>query len=583
MHPDDREPIRQAIELSIAERTPYNVHYRTVDPDSGAMNWVRAIARTSYAADGTPIRFDGVTLDVSDQKRAEASLRESEQRRRLALDAAELEAWHIDPATNTLTTDDRFRKIFAGSNEVIDYEQAVATLHPDDRERVQEAIAAATRPDDPAPYAEEYRVVHNNGAVRWVFAKGRVTYNCAEPRQLMSFDGTVADITDSKLVEEERERLVGQLRDADRRKDEFLATLAHELRNPLAPIRNGLQIMRLVGAEGPLEQARAMMDRQLTQLVRLVDDLLDVSRVTSGKFELRREQVELRAVIDAAVETSRPAFDQAGHEFEISVPDEPIVLDGDPTRLAQVVSNLLTNSAKYTHQGGRVRLAVRRENGTAVLTVADNGIGIPPDMLGRIFEMFTQVDRALEKTTGGLGIGLSLVKGLVEMHGGTIEASSEGEGTGSEFTVRLPMVSSPVQNGGPPAIDQPVASSSRRILVTDDNVDSAESLAMLLELLGNDVSTANDGLQALEVAERFLPHVILLDIGMPKLNGYEACRRIREQPWGKNAVLIAMTGWGQDEDKRRSQEAGFDHHLVKPVDPGALVKLLRSLKKPEKA
>jgi CheY-like chemotaxis protein len=301
--------------------------------------------------------------------------------------------------------------------------------------------------------------------------------------------------------------------------------------------------------------------------------------VTSGKLELRRTRVELRAVIDAAIETSRPAIEQAGHELAVVVPDEPLLVDGDATRLAQVVSNLLNNAAKYTHRGGHVRLAVRRQDDMAVLVVADDGIGIPPRMLGKVFEMFTQVDRALEKTTGGLGIGLSLVKGLVEMHGGTIEARSEGEGRGSEFIVRLPMTSSSPRKIESPVISASVAASGRRrILVSDDNFDSAESLGHLLQLIGNDVRTANDGLQALDVAETFRPDVILLDIGMPKLNGYEACRRIREQPWGKNVVLVAMTGWGQDEDRRRSQRAGFDHHLVKPVDPAALEKLLGSSK-----
>ncbi len=736
LHPDDREPTRQAIEQSIAGRTPYNVDYRTVNPDTGAVTWVRAIGRTFYAADGTPTRFDGVTLDVSDQKRAEerqtflvtltdtlrslsdpvdvqaeasrvlgehlganrvvyfeirgdeyvierdytagvrplagrypvtafgpalladlldgrtvieadattqpdrspeeraafaaiqvrghvdvplvkggqfvagmtvhvsdrrdwtrqevaliedtvertwatvervraeAALHQSEERRRLALDAAELGAWHIDPATNTLTTDERFRIIFAGTTDAMDYEQAFAAIHPDDRERIREAVAAAIRPDNPAPYAEEYRVVHQDGSVRWVFGKGRANFDREGPGRLISFDGTVADITARKLIEAEQERLVGQLRDADRRKDEFLATLAHELRNPLAPIHNGLQVIRMAGANGTVEQARAMMERQLGQMVRLVDDLLDVSRVTTGKLELRRERTELRVVIDSAVETTRPVIEQAGHTLAVVMPNEPIIVDGDPIRLAQVVSNLLTNSAKYTNRGGQIRLAVGREAGMAVISVTDDGIGIPPTMLGKVFEMFTQVDRALEKTTGGLGIGLSLVKGLVGMHGGTIEARSEGEGRGSEFIVRLPVVVSAVQKAEPAVVVEPVGS-SRRVLVADDNVDSAESLRILLKLLGNDVRTANDGLQAVEAAETFRPEVILLDIGMPKLNGYEVCRRIREQPWGKTAILVAMTGWGQDEDKRRSQEAGFDYHFVKPLNFDALEKLLR--------
>ncbi|QDU27739.1 Autoinducer 2 sensor kinase/phosphatase LuxQ [Anatilimnocola aggregata] len=530
-------------------------------------------------ADGEVEAVAGTTRDVTERREAEAALRQSEERRRLALDAAELGTWHVDPATFTLTTDERFRIIFTGAPEAMDYEQAFAAIHPDDRERLHEAVVASTRIDDPTPYAEEYRVFHPDASVRWVFAKGRASYDHEGPgRRLVSFDGTVADITARKLIEEERERLVGQLRDADRRKDEFLATLAHELRNPLAPIRNCLQVLRFAGADGTIEETRAMMERQVTQLVRLVDDLLDMSRVTSGKLQLRRERVELKTVIDAAVETSRPTIEQFGHELAVVLPDEPISMNGDLTRLAQVVSNLLNNAAKYTHPGGQIRLAVRCENGMAVVAVTDNGIGIPPSMLTKVFDMFTQVDRALERTTGGLGIGLSLVKGLVEMHGGTIEVHSEGEGRGSEFTVRLPLVLSAVEKIRPPVVDEPVKSTSRRILVADDNLDSAESLGRLLKLLGNDVSTAHDGLQAVDVAEAFRPDVILLDIGMPKLNGYEACCRIREQPWGKNTIVVAMTGWGQDEDKRRSQAAGFNQHLVKPVDFVALEKLLLSLK-----
>lgn len=530
-----------------------------------------------FDSDGRLLEAQSAGIDITDRKNAETALRQSEEGRRLALDAAELGAFNIDTTTNALSTDERFRIIFAGTTGVMSYEQAFAAIHSDDRERIRAAVAAATHPDNPAPYAEEYRVVHPDGSVRWVFAKGRAKFNQGEPRRVVSFDGTVADVTSRKFIEEERERLVGQLRDADRRKDEFLATLAHELRNPLAPIRNGLQVMRLAGAGGTIEQVRSMMERQLTQLVRLVDDLLDVSRVTSGKLALRRERIELKAVIDAAIETTRPVIEQAGHELAVTLPDEPILVDGDATRLSQVISNLLNNSAKYTHRGGHIRLVVRREDSIAVVVVTDDGIGIPTNMLGKVFEMFAQVDRALEKATGGLGIGLSLVKGIVELHGGTIEARSEGEGRGSAFIVRLPLVLSAGQKVEPSVRDLPVGSSNRRrILVADDNVDSATSLGQLLELLGNDVSTANDGLQAVEVAEAFRPDVILLDIGMPKLNGYDACRRIREQPWGRNAVMVALTGWGQDEDKRRSQEAGFDVHLVKPVDHGALEKLLSS-------
>jgi len=528
-------------------------------------------------ADGEVEAVAGTTRDVTERQEAERQLRESEERRRLALDAAELGAWHIDPATNALTTDERFRIIFAGTADPMDYEQAFAAVHPDDRERIREAVAAATRSG--TPYAEEYRVIHPDGSVRWVFGKGRANYDRELPKRLVSFDGTVADITARKRIEEERERLVGQLRVQDRRKDEFLATLAHELRNPLAPIRNGLQVIRLAGATGTVEQARSMMERQLGQMVRLVDDLLDVSRVATGKLQLRKERIELRAVIAASLETSRPVIEQAGHDLSVVVPDEPIFVEADLTRLDQVVSNMLTNSAKYTHQGGLIRLSVERHGDTAVIAVKDTGIGIPPAMLDKVFEMFIQVDRTLEKTTGGLGIGLSLVKGLVEMHGGTIEARSDGEGRGSEFVVRLPVASpAPALSDGSDKRGEGVVSSGRRrILVVDDNVDSADSLGQLLEMLGNEVRTAYDGEAGIAAAEAFRPAVVLCDIGMPKVNGYDAARRIRGEFWGKDMVLVALTGWGQQDDRRKSTEAGFDQHLVKPVEAAALMKLLAEL------
>jgi PAS domain S-box-containing protein len=384
------------------------------------------------------------------------------------------------------------------------------------------------------------------------------------------------DITARKQSEAERERLLHQLRDQDRRKDEFLATLAHELRNPLAPLRNGLQVIQLAGADGMVEKARAMMERQLVQMTRLVDDLLDASRVTTGKLELRPERLDVRTVIDAALETSRPLIEQEGHQLSVTVPDVRCAVVGDPVRLAQVVSNLLTNSAKYTNRGGHIRLSAWQDDGWAVISVADNGIGIPREMLESVFAMFTQVDRTLERTSGGLGIGLSLVKGLVEMHGGTIEARSEGPGKGSEIVVRLPVapseVPAPVAHDAEPS--PPTRTGQHRILVVDDNVDFAQSLGQILETLGHDVRTVYDGEAGLEMAREFRPRVVLCDIGLPKVNGYDAARRIRAEPWGERAVLVALTGWGHENDLKKSEAAGFDHHLVKPVDPDALVRLL---------
>jgi CheY-like chemotaxis protein len=414
----------------------------------------------------------------------------------------------------------------------------------------------------------EYRLRRHDGEFRWMISHGVPRYRADGGFE--GYIGSCFDVTDYKNAQ-------AALREADRRKDEFLATLSHELRNPLAPIRNGLQMIRLAGATGTIEQARTMMERQLGQMIRLVDDLLDVSRVTTGKLVLQTARVDLQTVIDAALETTRAVIEQAGHALSVTVPQDPIFVDGDATRLAQVLSNLLNNSAKYTPPGGRIQLRAGSENGMAILAVQDDGIGIPPDMLASIFEMFTQVDRTLEKSSGGLGIGLSLVKGLVEMHGGLIEVRSDA-GRGSEFIVRLPTERRAAQAAASPAAIEPTAVyRRRRILVADDNVDAAESMRLLLEMLGNTVSTANDGIQAVDVAEAFRPELILLDIGMPRLNGYDACRQIRERDWGKSALIVAMTGWGQDEDKRRSLEIGFDQHLVKPVDPEALEKLLATL------
>jgi CheY-like chemotaxis protein/nitrogen-specific signal transduction histidine kinase len=378
----------------------------------------------------------------------------------------------------------------------------------------------------------------------------------------------------------ERFRYEQALRDADRRKDEFLATLAHELRNPLAPIRTGLQLMHVAnGDEKVVEQARTMMGRQLTQLVRLVDDLMDVSRISRGKLELRKEKVELATVVHSAVEACRSLVEEMGHELTVTLPPQPVVVEADLTRLAQVFLNLLNNAAKYTDPGGHIALQAERQGSDVVIAVRDTGIGIPAANLPRLFEMFSQVEGTLSRSQGGLGIGLCLVKRLVEMHGGRIEARSDGPSLGSEFVVRLPVVIEACQPEERAPDRSEAARSSLRILIVDDNRDNADSLAMLLRIMGNTTRTAYDGQEAVTAVGEFRPDVILLDIGLPKLNGYEACRRIRAQSGGAGVVMVAQTGWGQAEDRQRTQDAGFDHHLVKPVDPLALMKLLAGLSK----
>lgn len=376
----------------------------------------------------------------------------------------------------------------------------------------------------------------------------------------------------------ERKRLKQELRDANRHKDEFLATLGHELRNPLATLSNGLQLMRLAGGGDAVEQARIMMDRQLRQLVRLVDDLMDVSRINQGKLELRKEWLQLVAVLNSAVEISRPLIEQMGHELTVTLPKQPVVVEADLTRLAQVFSNLLNNAAKYSDRDGHIWLTAERQGSDVVVSVRDTGIGIAAEQLPRIFEMFSQVGRSLERSQGGVGIGLSLVKRLVEMHGGRVEPKSEGLNKGSQFIVRLPVVvEASVSQVANEDKEEGDVKTSLRILIVDDNRDSADSLAMMLKMTGNDTRRVYDGEAAVAAAVEFRPDVILLDIGLPKLNGYEACRRIREQPRGKELIIIAQTGWGQDEDRQQTHEAGFDYHLVKPVDLGALMKMLAGL------
>jgi signal transduction histidine kinase/AmiR/NasT family two-component response regulator len=375
----------------------------------------------------------------------------------------------------------------------------------------------------------------------------------------------------------ERERYADALRAADRRKDEFLATLAHELRNPLAPMTTALEIMNLAPRnDAAREHAQSVLARQVKQMTRLIDDLLDLSRISHGKLELRREQVSLSAVVESAIEITRPAIDAQRHTLEIDLPPEPVYLHADATRLSQVFSNLLHNASKYMEYGGTIRICATREGEHVMVRVKDNGIGIAPQDLQRVFEMFTQVGRSIEQSRGGLGVGLALSQWLVRLHGGTIYAQSGGLGQGSEFIVRLPVVAAaaPARSGDTRSEAQ--RASGHRILVVDDNRDFADSLAAVLRLAGNEVCVTYDGLEAVGTAGMWRPDIVLLDIGLPLLNGYDTARRIRDTLGRRNPLLVAITGWGQEEDRRRSRAAGFDHHLVKPIDPAALTTFLAS-------
>jgi PAS domain S-box-containing protein len=456
-------------------------------------------------------------------------------------------------------------------------------LHPEDIARVVErwerANAARTS------YQVDVRLRRRDGAWRWLDiradpeldAEGRIVrwYGYGEDRHEQK------EIADALHASEARFRdMTEKLGDANRQKDEFLATLAHELRNPLAPISNALELMKLAPVDGTMSvSAREMIERQLGQMVRLIDDLLDLSRVSRGVIELRHARLSLASVLQDAVETSRPVIEQSGHTLIVTLPGEELALEADPTRIVQVFANLLNNAAKFTPRGGRIELSLAREDDDrVVVSVRDNGVGIPPEMLTRVFDMFAQLDRSHAQVRGGLGIGLTLVRRLIEMHGGTVEARSDGPGTGSEFLVHLPLAPAALPRIAPrerTALKNGSAAPRRRILVADDNVDAAESLSMMLQLCGHETRTAHDGRQALEIAREFRPDVMVLDIAMPTLGGLDLARAIRAERWGGNVLLIAASGWGHDENKQRSLDAGFDYHLVKPVELETLDKLLR--------
>jgi PAS domain S-box-containing protein len=509
-------------------------------------------------------------IRLSRQRRAATELvKVSEERLRIAVEEAGMGTWDLDLRTNEARWSRSHYQLLGyappvDSSQLATYDMWINRVHPEDREAVQAALLNAR--DTQSLYSQEYRIIRaDTGAVRWLRALGRFLYD--EAGIPMRSVGVDFDDTDRKTAEI-------ALRDADRRKDVFLATLAHELRNPLAPIRNAAQILGSAKVEPDrLQWAQAVIQRQVKHMALLLDDLLDIARITQGKLELKRQHVTLNSVIDSAVEAARPLLNSKNHQFTVTLPSDVVTLDADPMRLSQVVSNLLTNAAKYTDAGGHIALFGRMEAGLLHLSIKDDGIGIPIDALTGIFEMFAQVETASSRSEGGLGIGLALVRGLTELHGGTVEAHSKGPGQGSEFIVKLPIVAAhtfATANSGLPA-PAPVV---RRVLVADDNQDAADSLAMILEMAGHDVRVVHDGRSALSVAHSFRPDAVLLDIGMPQLNGYEVARALRKQPWGIGLILIALTGWGQDGDRQQAVDAGFDRHLTKPVDPDALDMLL---------
>jgi PAS domain S-box-containing protein len=426
--------------------------------------------------------------------------------------------------------------------------------------------------DLPMQYAMAHRTQVTN-VIDIVRADGSVVHVQNDVEPLYDRDGVVCGCVSVCVDMTKRKQVEGVLREADRLKDEFLATLSHELRNPLAPIRNALELMRRTRHEPTLnERALAIMERQVKQLVRLTDDLLDVSRITRNRLELRRERLDLRSAIHSAIETIEPLSDAAGHIVTVDLPDDPLWVYADMTRLAQAFANLLNNAVKYTDRGGRITLTASVHAGEAMVTLADTGIGIDPAYLPCIFDMFVQIEPTTSRARSGLGIGLALAKRLIELHGGHIEARSQGAGTGTTFVIRLPIVAA-ARRERPP--DLPRAQAGCRVLVAEDIPDAAEMMRLMIECMGHQVLVAADGLQAVELAEKFHPQIALLDIGMPRMDGYEAARRIRDA-LGRRVVLVALTGWGQEQDQRRAYSAGFDYHVTKPAEPDALESLIAS-------
>ncbi|GAC1409981.1 MAG: hypothetical protein NVSMB6_10130 [Burkholderiaceae bacterium] len=575
VHPDDRQTTVTSWNQAIATGRMFETEHRLRRAD-GQFRHMSVRAVPIKGSDDSVTEWVGVHTDIHDRKTAEAVVRGNEERVRLATESAELGLWVWDlDSDEVVWENDRPYAIFGfprSAPSITARQFLTEFLHPDDSaefgRRVKNTVETGAR------LHFEGRIRRTNGEIRWVEFFGNLQPHLdGDPLRII---GTIADITGSKDREEELRRLAADLSEADRRKTEFLAVLAHELRNPLAPIRHGLQLIRTqAGNSDTLNKVRDMLDRQVNQMVRLVNDLLDVARITSGKVELRKQPAEIGDLIRVAVETSMPLIEALQHRFSVSIPNDSMPVYVDPERISQVVSNLLNNAAKYTPAGGAISLDVTHDEHEVVVSVTDNGIGIAPQSIGNVFDLFRQVGEDVNRSRGGLGIGLSLVRQLVELHGGTASAESPGEGRGSTFKVRLAMIDAPA----PPVLEHAQALELRepkglRILIADDNIDAGEIFSLLLQDFGHVTEIAHDGLTALNMARERHPDVVFLDIGMPGMNGYEVAKALRSIPSLAHMTLVALTGWGSEQDRALSRAAGFDHHLIKPVDMNTVERLL---------
>jgi PAS domain S-box-containing protein len=583
----------------------------------GSTFWANVSLSALYAAPGEPYGFLEIAHDFTRRRQAEQTLRESEERfRQLVQGARDYAIFLLDASGRVTTWNEGAQRIKGYAiHEILG--EHFSRFYPDEAVRNGWPDKELRMATEAGSFEDEGWRVRKDGSQFW--ANVVITALRDDEGHLRGFSKITRDLTERRKAEQAlrvahrdlerrvddrttdltrlndtlrsevdrrvlleanlRDRVV-QLREADRQKNDFLATLAHELRNPLAPIRNATELMRRAENDPRMiSRAQGVIERQVSQMVRLIDDLLDLSRITRGRIELRLEPVDLRSVVKSGVETSRPLIEERGHQLAVNLPDDPVLVNVDPVRVSQVIANLLNNAAKFTHPGGRIAIQVERDGDRVVLGITDNGIGIESDVLSRIFEPFAQRG-AQEFAQGGLGIGLSIVERLVKLHGGEIEARSNGPGQGSQFLVRLPLDSSPAVDPGRPLTNQETEDPERtRILVVDDNREAAETLALILQMGGNVVETAHDGLEALSRGESFRPNVVLLDLGMPRMNGYETARQMREREWGLEATLVALTGWGQESDRQRTHEAGFALHLVKPVDAIELERAIARLRR----
>jgi len=573
VHPDDRDLVAQAVQAAMRPdgSAQLEVEYRIVHTDA-SVHWVLSKGRTEFQGEGTSRKltgFAGTVADITERKQGEEKVRQNYESFFALINNAPFAFYIIDD-------DFRFRHVSNAAQKV--FEQVKPLIGSD--------FADITHTMWPEPLASELVAIFRHTlATGEPYVQPNTTAARYDTHDVESYswkiehinlpDGSIGvvcyffDITEQKKVED-------VLREADRRKSEFLATLAHELRNPLAPLRNGLELLSMAEHDRPTwDQAHGMMKRQLDQMVRLIDELMDLSRISRGTVDLRLERVDLRIVVDQAVEACKSLIERQAHTLEVDLPNEPVMIEGDSMRLTQVFSNLLNNSAKYTDNGGAIAVHLDLDGNEARMTVDDNGIGIAADQLGKVFDMFAQVERTNDRVQGGLGIGLNIVKHLVGMHGGRMEVRSDGLGKGSSFTVRLPL--SAEREKKPTVLEAATTAKTiapQRILIVDDNTDAAAMMALLMGKMGHELRVANNGEEALAVGADLLPNVVLMDLGMPIMDGFAACRLMRKTTWGAKALIVALSGWGQDEDRVKSKEAGFDHHLVKPTGSAALLEVI---------